>query len=394
MARLAIIQLDEYHREGLEVGFTAAFAELDLKNSFWSGEQILIKPNMLSGVGADRAVTAHPAVFSALAGSLRELGLDLTFGDSPALDAPEKAASACGILDEAREMGIPLADFTNIVDTPMPEGKIMRQMPLARGVAAADGLVSLGKLKTHALTGMTGAIKNQFGVIPGQRKAAFHVAYPNPEDFCQMLVDINVYLKPRLFVLDAIIAMEGNGPRNGHPRKIGAVLISRDPATVDAAGALLMGMNPPDITTCRLAALAGLGTCQLSDVEAVLIRPGAGQAEIRQGSADQLLCDLQVKDFIRGRMVRGLLSRTINLSAPLYKKHIMQRPAADASLCSRCGICATACPATPSAITYANNSGLPVFDYTRCIRCYCCQETCPAGAIKVKVTPAGRFLGV
>lgn len=294
-------------------------------------------------------------------------------------------------------MGIPMSDFITTIDTPMPVGKVMRQIPLARGVAEADGLVSLGKLKTHALTGMTGAIKNQFGVIPGQRKAAFHVTYPRPVDFCQMLVDINVFLKPRLYVLDAIIAMEGNGPRNGRPRKIGVVLLSREPATLDAAGALLMGMNPSDITTCCLAAQAGLGTCQLTDAEAVLIRPGHSgdkTSDISRGTAEQLLAGLIVKDFVRGRMVHGILSRTISLSAPLYKKHVMQRPAAEANLCIRCGVCATACPADPPAIVYKDDDGVPIFDYERCIRCYCCQETCPAGAIKVKVTPVGRILGV
>lgn len=398
MAQLAIIQLDHYDRDLLRSGFQKAFAELGLQRDFRPDEKILIKPNMLSGIGADHAVTAHPAVFNALACCLRDLKVDLSFGDSPALDAPEKAAAACGIYDEARAMGIPLSDFVTAVDTPMPAGKVLRQIPLARGVAEADGLVSLGKLKTHALTGMTGAVKNQFGVIPGQRKAAFHMTYPRPEDFCQMLVDINVFLKPRLYMLDAIVAMEGNGPRNGRPRKVGAVLVSREPATLDAAGALLMGMNPSDITTCRLAAQAGLGTCQLADAEAVLIRPGQpdnrSNAEIFHGTAEQLLASLIVKNFVRGRMVRGILSRTISLSAPLYKKHVMQRPAAEANLCIRCGVCATACPAEPPAISYMDDDGVPIFDYERCIRCYCCQETCPAGAIRVKVTPVGRMLGV
>ncbi|HAL74038.1 MAG TPA: hypothetical protein DCM45_02965 [Clostridiales bacterium] len=398
MARLAIIQLDRYDQDLLKAGFKTAFAELGLQSGFQPGEKILIKPNMLSGIGADHAVTAHPSVFNALASCLRDFEVELSFGDSPSLDTPDKAAAACGIYDEAKALGIPLSDFVSVVDTPMPNGKVMRQIPLARGVAESNGLVSLGKLKTHPLTGMTGAIKNQFGVIPGQRKAAFHVTYPRPEDFCQMLVDINVFLKPRLYVIDAIVAMEGNGPRNGQPRKVGAVLVSREPATLDAAGALLMGMNPSDITTCRLAAQAGLGTCQLADAEAVLIRPNLtgdqASGEICRGTAEQLLTSLSVKDFVRGRMARGILSRTISLSAPLYKKHVMQRPAAETNLCNRCGICATACPADPPAISYKDDDGVPAFDYERCIRCYCCQETCPAGAIKVKVTPVGRIFGV
>ena len=209
-----------------------------------------------------------------------------------------------------------------------------------------------------------------------------------------MLVDINRFLKPRLYVIDAIVAMEGNGPRNGHPRKIGAILLSRDPVAADAAGAMLMGMDPANIVTCQLAAKSGLGNCCLDSVEASLIRPENGQTDIKRGQANQLLCELQVRDFVKGRVVRSLFTRSIKVGAPLYKKHVLQRPAAAADLCLRCGVCADACPASPPAITYSAADSLPVFDYARCIRCYCCQETCPPGAINVRITPIGRLIGV
>lgn len=394
MTSLAIIQLDDYDRELIQIGLDAAFAELNLAEVIKPSEKILVKPNMLSGVDAQRAVTAHPEVFRALCSSLRDLGADLCFGDSPAIDLPEKAAQTSGLLDMARSIDVPLADFVNSVETAMPEGRIMRKMPLAKGVAESDGLVSLGKLKTHALTGMTGAIKNQFGVIPGQRKATFHVAYPILEDFCQMLVDINLYLKPRLYVMDAIVAMEGNGPRNGSPRKIGVILLSCDPVAIDAAGSLLMGIDPASVPTSRLAEKAGLGSLDLAAVDACLIRPAGGQNRIQRGNAKELLIDLQVRDFVKGRIARNIFTRTISMSAPLYKRRIMRRPSIESETCTRCGLCVKACPVRPGVITQINRGVVPIFDYMRCIRCYCCQETCPTGAIEVHVTPVGRLLGL
>ena len=62
----------------------------------------------------------------------------------------------------------------------------------------------------------------------------------------------------------------------------------------------------------------------------------------------------------------------------LMRKHLVQRPVADAGTCRLCGECWRVCPA--KAITpYARMIG---FDYDRCIRCYCCVEMCPHGALK------------
>ena len=55
-------------------------------------------------------------------------------------------------------------------------------------------------------------------------KPEYHFRYPNPLDFAGMIVDLNSYFKPRLFLVDGVIAMEGNGPTAGTPRFMGALL--------------------------------------------------------------------------------------------------------------------------------------------------------------------------
>lgn len=394
MPKLAIIQLDDYNRDELLIGMRAAFNQLNLTDVIKPDEQIVIKPNLLSALAPDRAVTSHPEVFRALVACLRDLGSNISYGDSPAIDSTEKAARASGLMAMADELQVPLADFITVVETPMPAGKVMRQIPLAKGVADADGLVSLSKLKTHALTGMTGAIKNQFGVIPGQLKAACHVKYPEMDDFAQMLVDINRFLMPRLYVMDAIVAMEGNGPRNGHPRKVGAVLLSVDPVAIDAAGSMLMTIDPAAIRTTCLAQQSGLGSMDLAAIEACLIQIEKGAATIKNGTAAELLHALQVKDFIKGRIARTVFTRLTSYSAPVFKKHIMRRPAINPNTCIKCGICVDACPVAPKVLSQAAKTETPTFAYARCIRCYCCQEVCPVGAIDVHVTPIGHMIGL
>ena len=394
MPLLALILLDDYNQEALNRGFQTAFAELNLAGCFQPAEKILIKPNLLSAVAPDKAATPHPAVFEALAGCLKNLGLNLSYGDSPALDSMEHAARVTGLAAVAKKLAICPADFSSHVETPLPEGKALHSLPLACGVAEADGLVSLAKLKTHALTGMTGVIKNLFGVIPGQRKATYHARYPNIRYFCQMLADITHFLQPRLCVCDGIVAMEGNGPRNGRPRQLGVILLSTDPVAVDAAGAFLIGIEPDSLPLLKVAARSGLGEINLSQIDACVIRVLPESAEINRGPARKLLAGLQVRDFVQSKTVRAIMGAAISmLVPPLYKNHIQRRPAISAERCTRCGICTKACPVKPAAVFQKECGMLPEFDYECCIRCFCCQEVCPVGAIEVRKTTIGRLIG-
>jgi uncharacterized protein (DUF362 family)/ferredoxin len=401
MTQLAIIVLDHYDADALAAAFRTAFAELRLAGSFRSGEKILIKPNLLSAVPPEKAATPHPAVFEALAKELLHIGVSLAYGDSPATEAPDVAAKACGIAAVADSLDIPLADFINKQDQPLPEGKILRQLPLACGVAEADGVVSLGKLKTHALAGMTGVIKNLFGVMPGLRKANCHANYPEQELFCQMIVDIAAAIRPRLSVLDGVVAMEGNGPRNGRPRQVGVILAGADPVAVDAAGAFLIGMAEGSVLTTRLAAAAGLGESDLARVDACLIKaPAAGTAANGSGTgaavcfgrAADLLVPYRVADFVPANRLQPAMALARFVGTPLLRQFILNRPVIAAADCVRCGACTTSCPLQPKAIALTDPEKPPLYNYRRCIRCYCCQEICPTGAIGVRRSLIGKIL--
>ena len=64
------------------------------------GERVLLKPNLLGRAIPEKAVTTHPAVFSAVCRLMREEGYaHLSYGDSPGNPSttPVKAAQACGV---------------------------------------------------------------------------------------------------------------------------------------------------------------------------------------------------------------------------------------------------------------------------------------------------------
>ena len=148
-----------------------------------------------------------------------------------------------------------------------PAAAVHRQFHVARGVLGARALVNLPKLKTHGLTTLTGALKNTFGVIPGFRKAEYHVTHPDLEGFSRMLADLNGLVRSGLVVMDAIAAMEGNGPRGGTLVDLGLLIVSDDPVAVDAVACRIAGIDAARVPLLRMAEEAGVGRAAADRIE-------------------------------------------------------------------------------------------------------------------------------
>jgi len=339
------------------------------------GERILLKPNLLVPRSPERAVTTHPAVFRAVADVLQAAGAALSYGDSPGFGAASWVAKRAGLADVAEELGIPLADFGASETVPFPAGRLIKQFSLARGALEADGIVSLPKLKTHGLTRMTCAIKNQFGCIVGPLKPEFHARLPNADLFSQMLVDLNRFLRPRLYVCDAVMAMEGNGPQAGMPRPLNVLLISADPVALDETACRIIGLDPKLVPPLVYGEAFGLGSA--SNVSVV-------------GDAIE---DVFTPDFDVNRRSRSTSDR-LGRSSRMARRFVVPRPTIRPERCTRCGTCVEVCPVTPKAVQFADESRScpPEHNYERCIRCYCCQEMCPEEAIDIDVPLLGRLI--
>jgi len=179
---------------------------------FERGEKILLKPNLLAPDPPEKSTTTHSVIFESMARILLENDVKVYYGDSPAFHNLNTTAKITGITDVAKKLNLILADFESRKKVIYKNAVQNKVFEIAKGVLEVDGIISLPKLKTHGLTLMTGAIKNQFGCIPGKIKAGLHAKLEDLEEFSQMLVDLTTFLRPRLYVMDAIYAMEGNGP--------------------------------------------------------------------------------------------------------------------------------------------------------------------------------------
>lgn len=377
-SRVAIVRCESYDRDAV---FEAVGRGLGLIGGIEAfagpAEEILLKPNVLVGSAPDQCVTTHPAVFEAVARHVQAVGARVTYGDSPGFGNPENAARKSGLGEVAGRLDIPFAEFTEGRQVSFPDGHLIKQWYFAAGALDADGIVSLPKFKTHGLARVTGAVKNQFGCVVGARKGEFHVRMPDVDRFSQMLVDLNLALRPRLYVMDGIVAMEGNGPRGGDPRPMNVLLFSADPVALDATMCRMMALDPALVGTNTWGQDWGLGSW--SDVEYV---------------GDPL------DGFIAGDYVvnRNPASTTGKGDAgPLARNLIVPKPYIVREKCTACGTCVKVCPVDPKAVDWTTRGGAgdgkpPAHDYTRCIRCYCCQEMCPEKAIAVRTPLLGRLI--
>ena len=379
---VAIVDCRNYKEEAVDRAIAAAVKLLGGWEALLSkDERILLKPNLLSRSAPEKACTTHPAVFAAVGRSLQEAGFNnLYYGDSPGnhLIGVEQTAQGCGILQEAEKLNILPADFSQGEEIPFPEGHAADHFVLCKGVLESDAIINLSKMKTHQLERITGAMKNTFGCVYGFNKGASHARFPNADAFGKMIGDLNRLVKPRLHIMDGILAMEGNGPQSGDPVPMYIILASQDPVALDSVFCHLVDLDPKLVPTNLYGQEYGIGTLRQEEIE---IATEKGTITVKKAAELWGNPDFQVE---RGIEFKGQLN-AIRFLQPLLDR----KPYVKKEKCIGCGICIQSCPLDEKAIFMKN--GKPKYHYKQCIKCYCCQEMCPEKAIDVKSTWLGRI---
>ena len=368
---VALAACDSYEDAAVEAALRKVLDPIDGLSFVKTGMHVAIKVNLVTAMKPDTAATVHPSVVCALVKMLRERGAEVVIGDGPggiySAAYLRVVYDVCG-MRQAEKAGAKLNDDFSVQNAEYPEAVHAKSFPYTAYLGKADAIIDLCKLKTHGMMGLTCAVKNFFGSIPGAMKPEFHYKFPRAKDFANVLVDLYEYSAPRLCICDAVIGMEGNGPTQGTPRKIGCLLASRNGHMLDAVAAGLIGFAPEEIPTLQAAMERGLlpkdrsALSVYGDPEQFAV-PGFQTVPAQSDVFFHVLGDGlpgKVADFIAGRVMTPY-------------------PKLDPSSCVGCGKCAQTCPA--KAITMKH--GKPQINRRICIHCFCCQEFCPKGAMKV-----------
>jgi uncharacterized protein (DUF362 family) len=147
----------------------------------------------------------------------------------------------------------------------------------AKPVIEADVVIGLGCIKTHQYGGhFTMSLKLGTGCVHRHNMAELHAAFIHMRD---MIAEINLAYKPRLIILDGVVAFFRGGPMTGGQWNAGLSLASDDRVALDATGVAALKMHG---TTKQIeekgvfeqdqihrAVVLGLGVSNAQDIELV-----------------------------------------------------------------------------------------------------------------------------
>ncbi len=359
MTRVGLKRCETYDRAMV---YEAVKSSVDLiggmRKFITPGMGVLIKPNLLSAHKPDEGVTTHPEVVRSVIRLVKECGGEATLGDAPGgfIKNYDEVYESTGMTQLCQEEGVKLVKFT----TSNPVNGI----PIVSHIKDAQCVISIPKFKTHAVTTITGAIKNTYGMVVGLYKAERHSDAPDEKRFSRVIADVFAAAKPHLTIVDGIMAMEGNGPSGGVLRPMNIVMAGIDACAIDACFAHLIGLKPMDIQTTREVYSRGQGEADLANIEILGDR----------------LSDFYVKDFklpqTKSKLIRFIPDIAISLLFPL----IRFLPYIDPKLCKKCAICQKSCPVKAIEVI----DGDFTVNKKKCIKCMCCHEMCPYKAIEIR----------
>lgn len=367
---ISVVPCAGYGEKNCEDALESALSAIDGLGWVQPGMVVGIKANLVSMLKPEDAATTHPALICALTRMLRHRGAEVVVGDSPGglytQLYVDRVYAATG-MREAETAGARLNHDFGCSEARFPEAVKAKRFEYTAWLDGCDGIINFCKLKTHGMMGMSAAVKNMFGAVPGTRKPEMHYLFPEADDFADMLVDLNEYFRPRLCIVDAVTGMEGNGPTSGTPRDFGCVIAGASPYEVDMACAEIISIPEDAAPTLTAARQRGLAPekCQVAGDISAFVRH------------DVELPPKRDVRFMAGTPVGKALSAFLS-AKPVLKRNI----------CTGCRKCQRVCPA--DAIEMRGNR--PAIDRRKCIRCFCCQEFCPNAAMISRRPIVARLL--
>jgi uncharacterized protein (DUF362 family) len=237
-----------------------------------AGKRVILKPNLVE-YHRNKVINTDPRMVSAVIELCkREGAAEIIVAEGPGhCRNVEYLVSASGLGDVLQYHRVPFIDLNH--DEPVKRlnlGRLtgLEYLFLAQTVATAEVLISLPKLKTHHWAGATLSLKNLFGILPG-------ICYGWPKNelhwrgIDNSILDIALTRTPDLAIVDAIVGMEGDGPLNGTPKALGALIMGTDPVAVDATCCRLMQLNPERIGYLVLGRRKKLGIVDPGNIQQI-----------------------------------------------------------------------------------------------------------------------------
>ena len=248
MSRVAKVRFTDYH--------DSIARALDLVGAADGLPQeglIIIKPNLTnsSPPPVTTSVEAAEAVYEYCKAHTKA---EIAIGEGCGSGVTADVFAALGYTDLADKHGLRLIEFNDAETTLLEDDDALQLKQFHIPSIVRDAFViSLPVLKDHSFTETTIAMKNMFGIAPGEFYAGgWNKAQLHSPSTDKSVVDICRYKKPDLSVVDASVALTGMH-LSGTPKKIGLILAGFDPVAVDTVGSKLLGHDPKNLPYLTLS---------------------------------------------------------------------------------------------------------------------------------------------
>lgn len=226
---------------------------------------IILKPN-LTNASPPPVTTSVEAVEAVYRYCRVHTGAEIAIGEGVGSGWTEEVYAVLGYADLAKRCGLRLLDFNDgdSVEMRNPDARHLKSFHLPRIVQDAY-LISIPVLKDHTFTRTTLSLKNMFGLAPSRHyggtwnKSKLHS--PSADE---SVVDVCLYRKPDLSIIDATMALRG-GHLSGRKERLDRILAGFDPVATDAIGSRLLGHDPEALRYLKLAE-GRLGTMRNIDI--------------------------------------------------------------------------------------------------------------------------------
>ena len=294
---VALLRQANYDRTALRDAVERVLTACGL--DFARGEQVLVKPNLVSRNNATLSCT-HPEVVRAVCAHLLDCGARPLVADSPAFGSAARVAAACGLDNSLRDLGLRVFTLDRPTPLKLSDGG---SIGISRRALEADSILSVARLKAHGQFRVTASTKNLFGAVCGCRKALAHMRLGDaPGRMERLVLDVRRALPRANGLVDGVVAMHRGGPVKGEAYPLGLLGCSPDTLALDAALFGLLGLTPEQVPLWAEARSQRLPGADPRAARFVLAEPQAFDAtgfEI-QGTLDPMR--FEPLRFMRGRL--------------------------------------------------------------------------------------------
>jgi uncharacterized protein (DUF362 family)/ferredoxin len=332
------------------------------------GKNVIVKVNALRACNPDNeAIVTHPSLLKAVIDRLEMLepkriivgdsvGTE-SYGNSQHIFDVTGLAEAAGPYYRNLSLNLQMADL---------ERPFKRKVAVLKDVLDSDVYISLPKMKTHGMTMLSGAVKNNFGLLAGAQKSWYHYYSEKPEVFAEILIEMYRLRPPDLVIMDGILAMEGYGPCSPETRRVNKVLAAADAVALDTVLAHMVGFRTDEVPYLRIAGDLGIGRTDLNAIDV------EGDFSPIEGFNRPVITPESTYCYLSG-VGGGKTSRAF------YADRVSYRPVFSADKCPPgCAACVEACPVD------ALKPGIPPELLSeQCNLCSACMEACTHGAVRL-----------